>query len=211
MIRLCLITDRTALGTGPGAIDAVVELARDAALAGIDLIQVREKDLSARASLELSRRVVDAASAGSARVVVNGRFDVALAAGAHGVHLTTSGMDAALVRSSTPSGFVIGVSTHSLEEVRAVEGTADYVVCGPVLPSPLKTGAGTLGFAGVTDCASRSKVPVYALGGIDESTAKAFHSKISVEGVAAIRLFQSAWLEGGRKALSDLVRRIRSV
>lgn len=209
-IRLCLITDRTALADGPQAIDAVVALARDASIAGIDLIQLREKDLSARALFELGCRVVEAAKAGTARVVINDRIDVALAAGAAGVHLSTKSMSADVVRAAVGGDFVVGVSTHSeMDVVAAVAGGVDYVVCGPAYEStPTNRKGAVLGPNAIADIAAASPIPVLALGGIDEISAHAV-LRGSDAGVAAIRLFQEAWKTGGFDALAALVDRLR--
>ncbi len=211
-IQLCLISDRTAFGTGVAACDAVIRLARDASTAGVDWIQVREKDLSARDLFELTRRVVTAASIGSARVLVNDRFDVALAAGAHGVHLTTTSMSARIVRSAVGSRLVIGASTHSEEEARAAsEDGADFVVCGPAFSTPSKAGYGDpLGPREVDRIASVAGLPLLALGGIDEQSAGLALGR-AVSGIAAIRMFQDAWRSGGSDEIQQVVNRLRSL
>lgn len=211
-IRLCLITDRTALGSGRTALDAIVDLAADASAAGVNWIQIREKDLSASALVELTRRVVDAVSTGSARVAVNDRFDVALAARAHGVHLTTRSMSPAVVRSVVNGRLVVGVSTHSeAEALAAVESGADYIVCGPVFATPSKAGFGApLGAGEVARIAGLVGMPVLAIGGVDMETAgEAMRDPVA--GIAAIRLFQEAWLAGGRAALERTVSTLRSM
>jgi thiamine-phosphate pyrophosphorylase len=210
-IQLCLITDRKALGTGTAAIDALVELARDASAAGIDWIQLREKDLPARSLHALAVRLVDAVAKGAARIVVNDRFDVALAAGAAGVHLTTQSLAADVVRAATGARLVIGASTHSEAEARAAAGSgADYVVCGPVFATPSKSGFGLpLGAAEVARIAGVISTPLLALGGIDAASAsEAMRSPVA--GLAAIRLFQEAWLAGGRDGMERVVERLRS-
>lgn len=210
-IQLCLITDRKALGTGAAGIDALVDMARDASAAGIDWIHLREKDLSARSLHALAVRLVDAASKGAARIVVNDRFDVALAAGAAGVHLTTQSLTADVVRAATGARLVIGASTHSEAEARAAAGSgADYVVCGPVFATPSKSGFGLpLGAAEVARIAAVIRTPLLALGGIDAASAvEAMRSPIA--GIAAIRLFQEAWLARGRDGMEKLVERLRA-
>lgn len=210
--QLCLITDRKALGTGAAAIDALVDLARDASAAGIDWIQLREKDLPARSLHALAIRLVDAASEGAARIVVNDRFDVALAAGAAGVHLTTQSLAPDVVRAATGARLVIGASTHSeAEACAAADGGADYVVCGPVFATPSKSGYGLpLGADEVARIAGAIRTPLLALGGIDAaSAAEAMRSPVA--GIAAIRLFQEAWLAGGRAALEQTVSTLRSM
>ncbi len=209
-IQLCLITDRKALGTGQAALDSLVELARDASDAGIDWIQLREKDLSARSLHALALRVVTAASAGAARIIVNDRFDVALAARAAGVHLSTRSLTPDVVRSVTGSRLLVGASTHSEDEARAAErGGADYVVCGPVFATPSKSGFGPpLGAVEVSRIAGLVRIPVLALGGIDAASApEALRDPVA--GIAAIRLFQDAWIAGGRAGLERVIGQVR--
>lgn len=167
------------------------ELARLAIWAAenrIDFFQVREKQLSARSLFYLTQRLVELAR-GGLRIIVNGRFDIALAAGAAGVHLPGDYLPVAAVRASLPDGFIIGVSTHSIAEVQqaAVEG-ADYALFGPVFATPGKgkpTGTEALKEA----VAKSGGMPVIALGGIDgEKIGEVLRA--GAAGFAAIRYFQ---------------------
>ncbi len=130
---ICYVTDRQALASADPPTDqvnGVLERIRTAAEAGVDWIQIREKDLPARALLQLSRHAV---AIGKARVLVNDRLDVALAAGAAGVHLGhESAPVGAVVRwcrdGNAPREFLVGVSCHSLEDVGEVQKAgADYI------------------------------------------------------------------------------------
>ena len=201
-IRLCLITDRRALGPDPEALDLVVQLAVDAARAGVDVVQLRERDLTAAALVALARRAVAAMRGTAARLAVNDRLDVALAAGADGVHLTTRSLEPRVVRACTRPGLLVGASTHSEAEVEtASAGGVDYVVCGPVYDTPSKRGMGDpLGPDRVGAIAAASRVPVLALGGLTRENAPATVAA-GAAGVAAIRLFQDAWLAGRLEAL----------
>jgi thiamine-phosphate pyrophosphorylase len=205
---LYLIGDRRALGPDPVASDRLVALVADAADAGIDLVQIREPDLAAGALVRLVARAM-AAVGDAARVLVNDRLDVALAAGADGVHLTTRSMSPAVVRAAVGSAIAIGVSTHSPDEVAAAEaGAADFVVCGPVYDTPSKRGMGEpLGPERVRRIAAGARVPVVALGGVTRENAR--EASRGVAGVAAIRMFQDAWLAGGRAALAALAAELR--
>ena len=207
---LYLITDRRLLGEGAGAIDRVVALAGDASDAGVDLIQIRERDLSSRDLVELARRVRDRVAAHPTKVLVNDRFDVALAAGAHGVHLATHSIEAPRVRAVVGDRLLVGASTHSLDELQAAErGGADFAVCGPVFETPSKHAFGKpIGPSRVAELASHVQLPVLALGGITRANA-ADAARPSVAGIAAIGMFHSAWLTRGAEGLRALVADLR--
>ena len=108
--------------------------------AGVDWVQIREKDLPARRLLALTEAAAEhARRQGRTRVMVNDRLDVALAAKAHGVHLGTRSMPVDLVRRLAPREFVVGVSCHSLEEALAAQAAgADYILLGPIFATPSK-------------------------------------------------------------------------
>jgi thiamine-phosphate pyrophosphorylase len=159
--------------------------------AGIGAVQLREKDLDDRSLYELTRRAREILPA-AVRLLVNGRLDVALAAGADGVHLPADGVPAAALRARfaadrSDGGLLIGRSTHSLAEVeRARDEGVDYVTFGPVWETPGK--GAPAGIAGLADAAAAG-VPVFALGGV---TLERFGelAAAGAAGVAAIRLFQ---------------------
>ena len=117
----------------------LIELVSVAAAAGIDLVQLREKRLSARVLFELTRQAVALTHRVRTRVLVNDRADIAAGAGAQGVHLTTRSIDAQTIRRIFGDDFVISVSTHSVEEARAAkEAGADFIVFGPVFETSSK-------------------------------------------------------------------------
>ncbi|MCS7079161.1 MAG: thiamine phosphate synthase [Chloracidobacterium sp.] len=191
-----LITDRRRLFRAGEAYDEAVArrrliaLARFAAVQGIDYIQLREKDLPTRALTATAAAMVAALAGSRTRLLVNDRFDVALAAGAHGVHLTTRSLPAAVVRRCTPDGFLIAVSTHNREEIAAAEGFADFAVCGPVFPSGDKP---ILGLGSFASLAYSTPLPLFALGGVTEENAPLV-VKAGAVGFAAIRAFAEAFL-----------------
>jgi thiamine-phosphate pyrophosphorylase len=203
--RLYLITDRRLLGPDPVAKARLVRLVSDAAGAGVELIQVREKDLSAR---ELASVVADTVSAAGdrARVLVNDRFDVALAAGAAGVHLTAASLPVAAVRAACGTEMIVGVSTHSRADVMAAAGgEADLAVLGPVLATPSKARFGPpLGLDGFARAVTGVAMPVFALGGMTADAARAARDA-GAAGIAGIRLFHQTWLDGGASGLRELV------
>jgi len=153
-----------------------------------DWVQIRDKELPARQLVE----VVRAAVAFGSKILVNTRVDVAVAAGADGAHLPANSLPPNVWRRITPSGFLIGVSCHRLEEVQQAEAEgADYVVFGPVFAPLSKTSDLTpRGLGGLARAASAVKIPVLALGGITWENAEAC-VKAGAAGVAGITLFQS--------------------
>ena len=135
---------------------------------GADMIQIREKDLAPRRLLPLVARAV---AARSAEVFVNARADVALAGGAGGVHLPSAGLPVAEVKARFGDSLRVGASTHSLEGALAAQAAgADLVVFGPVYDTESKRGYGPpLGVARLAEVVAALRIPVFAIGGIDES------------------------------------------
>jgi thiamine-phosphate diphosphorylase len=158
---------------------------------GIDLIQLREKRLSLRVLYKLTERAAALTSGSQTRLLVNDRADVAASAGADGVHLTTHSIDAVTIRRMFGNGFLVGVSTHSLDEAEsAKDGGADFVVFGPVFTTVSKVNYGpAVGLARLEQVATQLRpVPVLALGGINESNAGDC-LRAGASGVAGISLF----------------------
>ncbi|HEY3443845.1 MAG TPA: thiamine phosphate synthase [Paludibaculum sp.] len=182
----CHITDRRALG---GVEPLLARIAVNDA-AGVELIQIREKDLSARALCELVSRAV--ALCQQARVIVNTRVDVALACGAHGVHLPAHSPAPNEFRRIVPPGFVIGVSCHDLDELRAAESEgADYALFAPVFhPLSKIDPRKPIGLDGLRAACMSVRLPVYALGGITVESAPDC-VQAGAAGIAGITLFQS--------------------
>jgi thiamine-phosphate pyrophosphorylase len=178
MLR-CYITDRHGC---PDLMECIVR----AAMAGVDFIQIREKDLNAGDLLDLTRRAVSVAAPWPVKVLVNTRLDVALAAGAHGIHLPADSTQPVEWRRITPPGFLVGVSCHSFEEVRLAEA-ADFVVYGPVFSTPGKSPA--VGLGALREITRASEIPVLALGGITSGNAQSCVDA-GAAGIAAIRMFQ---------------------
>lgn len=152
---------------------------------GVDMIQVREKDLPGRELFDLVCRIRDLAAGTKTRVLVNDRLDVALAAGVDGVHLPSNGLPAHRVR---PLVKCLGVSVHTVEEAITAENDgADFIVFGPVFDTPGKNAVGLESLRKVTESV---KIPVLAIGGITSDRAKEALAA-GAAGIAAIRLFQS--------------------
>lgn len=160
--------------------------------AGVDWIQIREKDLSSRSLYSLVCQAVARAGAGRSKILVNARVDVALAARAAGVHLPSHSPPPSCWRPIVPSGFLFGVSCHTIDEVRRAEQEgADYVFFGPVFaPLSKATDLPPRGLASLANAARVVRIPVLALGGINkENSAQCVES--GAAGIAAISLFQS--------------------
>lgn len=218
---LCYVTDRRALVVRErGEIQSgdpaecgdvkspLFEQISGAARAGVDWIQIREKDLTARALSALVRRGLEAAAGTAARVIVNDRLDIAIAAGAGGVHLGRESLPAEAVvpwvrarfgearrAGLAARKFLVGVSTHSLAEAEAaVRAGADYIFFGPVFSTPAKLKFGPpQGIETLAEVCRRvsGDCAVIAIGGVTRANA-ADCLAAGAAGIAAIRLFQDA-------------------
>jgi thiamine-phosphate pyrophosphorylase len=190
----CLVTDRRQL-TGTADLTersrrCLVEQAQHAADAGVDVVQVRERDLAAGELAALVRDLLAAVHGTPTRIVVNDRLDVALACGAGGVHLRASSIPVAAARTLAPSGFAIGKSVHCAEEAIAAAG-ADYLVAGTVFPTRSKDESVTLlGIEGLRRIASAVSIPVMGIGGITEERMSQV-AKSGAAGWAGIGVFMA--------------------
>ena len=179
-MTICLVTDRRR--TDP------IEQARAASAAGIDLVQVRERDLEGGALAALVREILAAVRGSRTRIVVNDRLDVALACGADGVHLRADSLPIAAARRITPSGFLVGRSVHSLDEAIAASD-ADYLVAGTAFPTDSKPGLrACLGEQGLRRIVAAARPPVLAIGGVSLDTVDAI-ARAGARGLAAIGAF----------------------
>jgi thiamine-phosphate pyrophosphorylase len=160
--------------------DALATAARNLA-AGIEMIQIREKELGTRELMRLVRAVLALPNPHGTKILVNSRADVALACGAAGVHLTSD--------APPPSAFrplLAGVSCHRVEEVRRAEREgADFVVFGPVFPGKGQP----VGLEQLGEACRSVRIPVLALGGVTKENAPACLAA-GAAGVAGIRLFR---------------------
>jgi thiamine-phosphate pyrophosphorylase len=207
---VCLITPgETTAGTTPASDEflRLLALVRAAAAEGVDLVQLREKRLPARVLYELAARsseIVRGANSKGTRLLANDRADIALAAGADGVQLTARSLPPATVRRLFGPDFLIGVSTHTIEEAReAQNGGADFALFGPVFDTPSKRAYGPpVGLERLGEVArALAPFPLLAVGGV---TRENFAATLDAgaRGVAAIRLFGDA--EGLQSVVSEI-------
>ena len=191
-MTICLVTDSRRL-VGPGAVDSerrrcLVAQARFAVDAGVDLIQVRERDLEAAVLAAWVSDLLIVTRGTATRIVVNDRLDVALACGADGVHLRADSITVAAARRLAPLGFLVGRSVHTTSEA-ADASDADYLIAGTVFPSQSKDRAHRLlDVDGLRAMVVASAVPVLAIGGISFDHLDAV-AATGAAGVAAIGLF----------------------
>lgn len=174
-----------------GGIEALLgAIARNLA-AGVEMIQIREKDLPDRALLCLVRGALALPNPRGTRILVNGRADIALAGGAHGVHLPSDALPPRRLRAVTPPNFRIGVSCHTVDEVRRAESEgADFTVFGPVFPTLSKKLHGPpAGLERLAEAAAAVRIPVFALGGITLDRIPSCRAA-GAAGIAGITLFQ---------------------
>lgn len=189
---LCLVTDRRAVAPGARTVSSqllALEGQLDEAVeAGIDVIQIREGDLSARALLRLAERVAERARQTQTRVVINDRADVALNVPAVGLHLKSDGPSVSAVRALTGAGTLIGRSTHDPIDTRVVDG-ADFLIFGTVFPSGSKPPAvQAVGVDALRRACAAVTVPVLAIGGVTPARV-ADCQRAGAAGIAAIGVF----------------------
>jgi thiamine-phosphate pyrophosphorylase len=201
-LQLYYITDRTQMKS-----HSLEDCLACAIAAGVDWVQIREKDLPTRTLLALTQAAVEQAEqqGPGTRVIVNDRLDVALAAHAHGVHLGTRSMPVGVVRRSAPPGFQVGASCHSLEEAVAAQAAgADYLLLGPIFATPAKLQYGPpLGITKLAEVTRQVTIPVFALGGITPAHVATCLASGAV-GIAGIRIFQEC------DSMQDLVRELHA-
>lgn len=204
---LYYITDRHALATDEAAGRArLLQKVSEAAAAGLDYVQLRERDLGGRDLERVAGEVMQRLAGSRTRLLINSRLDVALAVSAHGVHLRADDISPADARHACERAghrdMLIAVSCHTLKEVmRAAREGADLTVFGPVFGKP---GAIPAGLQALREAvAAAGKMPVLALGGVTlENAAECLHA--GAAGLAAIRLFQE-------NAIPDVAARVLSL
>ena len=161
-LKLYVIPDRNA-----GAPRSLAEQAGLAIDGGATMIQLRDKEMSGRELFGTACRLSALCRSRGVVFVVNDRLDIALAAGAHGVHLGMEDLPVDVVRRIAPAGFIIGATAHSVEEGHlAEEQGADYAGIGAAFPTGTKTGASVIGVEGIRAVRECLSIPSVAIGGI---------------------------------------------
>jgi thiamine-phosphate pyrophosphorylase len=205
---LCYVTDRNIFAAEASAsIDLLLQKIEQVISAGIDWLQIREKDLSAKELSRLARealRISAKHSAGprSTPILINDRLDIALSESAGGIHLAGNSLPVTeakqLVKKFRPPGskdldFVVGASCHSRQDAEAAAASgADYIFFGPVFATPSKTSFGApQGLDRLAEICRTVAIPVIAIGGITLDNAESC-IVAGAAGIAAIRLFQDA-------------------
>ncbi len=204
---VCWVTDRRRCGAHWRR--DLVERVTRAARAGVHLVQVRERDLEGRELIGLVRACLEAVSGTAARIVVNDRLDVALAAGAHGVHLPSNGLPGAVVRRVAPRGFLVGRSVHSVSEAirSARAGGLDYLVFGTVFPTPSKPEQAAAGVVELRSVVDAVPLPVLGIGGMTIERLPSV-AAAGATGFAAIGLFGGCEGADAEGRLTQLVREV---
>jgi thiamine-phosphate pyrophosphorylase len=214
-VTLCLVTDRRRLvrpdASEQAAVRCLLTQVRHAVEAGVEMIQVRERDLDAGPLSALVREMLAATRGTPTRVIVNDRLDVAIACGAHGVHLRGTSLPAAAVRRLAPRPFVVGRSVHGVADLDSLDDV-DYLVAGTVFPSASKPdGDRRLGIDGLRDVVGAAACPVLAIGGVTLERLGDV-AATGASGVAAIGLFMADGAVAGScraRPLRDLVAHAR--
>ena len=172
----------------------ILEIIRAAVESSVSLIQIREKQLSARLVFELTTNAAQITSNSKTKLLLNDRADIALAAGANGVHLTANSLPAGIIREAFRKDFIVGVSVHSLEKAKTAKlDGADFVTFAPVFSTPNKGAP-----KGLEElrrvCGSLAPFPVIALGGLNETN---YQSVLDggASGFAAIRYLNDLYAE----------------
>lgn len=197
---LYLVTDRERTGGRP-----LVPLLRTALNAGLRAIQLRERDLDARALVTVAEELSACVRDAGARLLINDRVDVALALQSDGIHLRSDSLPVAVTRRLVGEDRLIGVSTHHVEDVIRAEGEgADFVVLGPVYDTPSKRGYGApLGLGPLERAAARCRIPIFAIGGITTTRVREVR-RAGAFGVAVVAAILEADDVAG--ATRDLIR-----
>jgi thiamine-phosphate pyrophosphorylase len=201
--KLYLITDRKLLTDNCSLLTAV----KQALKGGVRAIQLREKDLGTRELLDLAYGLSGITRQYKARLFINDRFDIALASGADGVHLTQNSIPADAVRKAVRNRLMIGVSTHSLKEAEtAGKAGADFITLGPVFRTPSKLKYGKpLGIDTLNEISKKIKIPVFAIGGIKTGRIRAVKEAGAYGAAMISEIFRSGDIQKKARKITQLL------
>ncbi|MDR0601029.1 MAG: thiamine phosphate synthase [Treponema sp.] len=198
-LLLYLCTDR---GLFPGPIAGAVE---EAIAGGVTMVQIREKDTSTRDFYRIALEVKEVTDRLHIPLVINDRLDIALAAGASGLHIGASDLPLKEARRLAGSMF-IGVSASTAEEaVEAERGGADYIGAGAVYPTGSKADAGeAIGIAGLADICAAVNIPVVGIGGVNALNA----AEVMKAGASGIAVISAILSQDGIRAAAQALRTV---
>ncbi|MFH1140346.1 MAG: thiamine phosphate synthase [Chloroflexota bacterium] len=194
---LCLVTDRQYARGRP-----LSDLVSEAVEGGVNIVQLREKDLAAGELLALAEAIRDVTRKANALFLVNDRVDVALAVGADGVELGEEAMPVAAVRRIAGRRLLIGRSVHSVDGAREAEAQgADFLVVGTIFPTRSKPGARTAGLKQLAQVSQSVNIPFLAIGGVNATNV----AQVMAQGAAGIAVITAILdSEDPRKAAREL-------
>ncbi len=168
----------------------IIQVARDVLAGGADCIQLREKDITDRDYLSLARELSNLCHDAGCLFFVNDRVDIALMAGADGVHIGQEDLPIRQIRKIVPvsnESFMIGVSTHNMDQVKqAMEDQPDYIAIGAIYPSDTKPDVASVGLEMLSSIAGLTSIPIVAIGGINSGRAR----EVALAGASAIAVCQ---------------------
>lgn len=186
-VRLCFVTDRQFLGER-----SLVDLAVQAIKGGVDMVQLREKNLDTRPWLDLAMELAKLCRQQGAFFIVNDRVDIAAACGADGVHLGQDDFPVALARKILGQRKIIGKSTHSVEQAKAaLKEKTDYIAVGPVFWTETKKIDRPVGTELVRQVRKLTRKPILAIGGIQPENAASVIAA-GASGVAVVSALMAA-------------------
>ena len=201
-LRLFLVTDRHQTNGRP-----LVPLLQRVFTAAVPMVQLRERDLSARELVRLAREVQALTASCRSQLLINDRIDVALALEGVGVHLRSNSLPVSVARQLLGSQRLLGISVHAVEEVMEAEAQgADYIVLGPIYETPSKQMFGPpLGIRTLEKACQLVRIPIIGIGGVTAARAHEMR-RAGAFGVAVITaILGAADVESATRELLDAV------
>lgn len=200
--RLFLVTDRHQTNGRP-----LVPLLQRVLTAAVPMVQLRERDLSARELVRLAREVQAVTASRRSQLLINDRIDVALALEGVGVHLRSNSLPVSVARQLLGAQRLLGISVHAVEEVTEAESQgADYIILGPIYETPSKQMFGPpLGIHTLEKACRLVRIPIIGIGGVTAPRAREMR-RAGAFGVAVITaILGAADVESATRELLDAV------